>query len=121
MDQNGSQNGKRTENPHPLGWIKTEIKLKIENKSENLYHPVWIKTEIKLNIEIRSENPHHPGWTKVEIEIENLKSKNLHQPGWTKIEIKMKIENLKILTTQDGEPAVCEHPPAQTRPAAEVD
>ena len=28
---------------------------------------------------------------------------------------------MKILTTQDGEPAVCEHPPTQTRPAAEVD
>ena len=37
-------------------------------------------------------------------------------------EIKLNIEiDLKILTTQDGEPAVCEHPPAQTRPATEVD
>ena len=55
MDQNGSQNEKRTENPHPLGWIKTDIKLKIENRSENPYHPGWLKTEIKLKIEIGSE------------------------------------------------------------------
>ena len=61
--------------PTPLDGSKQKLNLELKIELQ-IFTNLWIKTEIKLNIEIRSENPHHPGWTKIEIKIK-LKMKIL--------------------------------------------